>query len=389
MNILFVCNEYPPVKYGGIGIFVQTLAHRLVGLGCNVIVVGYGDNNHNGWQEDGPVKVLYLRRPTWAQATLNIGHYNLTPSFWIDRYFLAYQISRVSKKYNIDLVESYDWSGPLGYKPVEPLIVRLHGANTAHAFFENKRPSWLLKRVERRNVAQADALAAVSKHIGSVTLKALGLEGRDFTVLYNGVDTQQFRPLDVEPDDTEVLYVGSIRPRKGLYELFEAIPYIFEVFPKAHFTFVGRAAAGEKGEQFKQQLMSKVPVGKWDAIDFKGYVPHAQLPHLYNLAAVSVFPSRAEAFGLTCAEAMACGAAVAMTSKASGPELVEDGNSGLLADPSNPQIFAEAVCKLLKDRELREKIGEQARLRAEMKFSIDHLALQNLVFYQEVLEVSR
>jgi len=61
-----------------------------------------------------------------------------------------------------------------------------------------------------------------------------------------------------------------------------------------------------------------------------------------------------EAFGLTCAEAMACGRPVVATSLASGPELVEDGISGLLADPRDPAELASKICTLLEDKELAD-----------------------------------
>ena len=66
---------------------------------------------------------------------------------------------------------------------------------------------------------------------------------------------------------------------------------------------------------------------------FLGPVPQKQLPDIYRSTSVCVFPSLAEAFGLTCVEAMACGKPVVVTKYASGPELVENGELGLLANP--------------------------------------------------------
>jgi glycosyltransferase involved in cell wall biosynthesis len=100
---------------------------------------------------------------------------------------------------------------------------------------------------------------------------------------------------------------------------------------------------------------------------------------------VFVFPSRVEAFGLTCAEAMACGCPVVATRLASGPELVEDGISGLLADPANPFDLAEKINILLSNTELAQKLGNNARQRVLENFDLRDLGPRNLAFYQSVL----
>jgi len=116
-----------------------------------------------------------------------------------------------------------------------------------------------------------------------------------------------------------------------------------------------------------------------------GKVPHVQLPGVINEASVFVFPSRVEAFGLTCAEAMACGRPIVATNLASGPELIEDGISGLLADPSNPDDLAEKICKLLDDPILAANLGVAARERAVQEFNLHTNLNLNLEYYKSLL----
>jgi glycosyltransferase involved in cell wall biosynthesis len=111
---------------------------------------------------------------------------------------------------------------------------------------------------------------------------------------------------------------------------------------------------------------------------------HDAMPAVFNRAAVFVFPSRVEAFGLTCAEAMACGRPVVATTLASGPELVEDGVSGLLADPRDPKQLASRIVDLLLEPDRAEHLGAGARVRALERFDLATLARRNLAYYESI-----
>lgn len=386
MRLCFICNEYPPAPHGGIGTFVHTLARHLVKLKQEVFVVGYDPSiNRTSWFKENGVKVLRIRSPFRYLPAIRMGKFNSIPAFLGERFYLSKVVQNIMRSYKLDLVESYDWSGPLIMKPRVPLVVRLHGANTAYQYYEKRRPSLLLKIFERRNVCIADALVAVSNHIGTVTLKALGLNKMSFSVIYNGVDTEMFRPCSQMKDPLQVLYVGSLTRRKGIPSLFRVIPSVIRQVPGAHFKLVGRVPPGERGQNLKDELLASVPKTVRQYIHFAGFVPHVHLPMVYSSAAVAVFPSYAEAFGLTCAEAMACGTAVVMTSRASGPELVEHEVSGLLADPYEPEDLGQALVNLLVNRKLRENLGKNARQRAVKLFDLRSIIQQNLDYYKNVV----
>src|SRR5690606_29329044 len=168
-----------------------------------------------------------------------IGRYFFTSEPYFKRRYLSIRLKNVIDEYKIDLVESYDWSGPLWKKPSVPLIVLMHGAHTSYNFYEGKRTSRLLRFFERRNLEMADYLTAVSKHIGDLTLRSFGIE-RLYEVIYNGVDTDRFYPRnDSSIVNTRLLYVGRVVPRKGLAELFKAINYLFVVDERMELFVVG------------------------------------------------------------------------------------------------------------------------------------------------------
>jgi glycosyltransferase involved in cell wall biosynthesis len=309
-------------------------------------------------------------------------------TFWggLNRIVLSKNVNRLSRKRCVDVVESYDWSGPLWHHTSVPLVVRMHGANTAHCVYERRRPSRKLRHFERKNLGMADRLIAVSEHIGGLTVRSVGLSNKAYRVIYNAVDTELFRPRNTPRDGNEVLCVGTVNRRKGVEELFKAIPEVLAKRPDTRFRIAGAISRSESGESLDQYLLALLPDGCRSSVQFLGRIPHEELPALYNRAAVCVFPSLAEAFGLTCVEAMACGRPVVMTNQASGPEIVEDGLSGLLADPREPQHVSSCLLNILNSPDLQQGMGRAARKRTEEKFSLHSLAEATLEEYSKVVE---
>lgn len=384
MRILFVCNEYPPSPHGGIGVFVQTLARLLAAEGHAVWVIGFDAGVAEDLrQDDRGVQVLRLAQPAHRLPALRLGRYALHPGIILDRRYLSQRVRALFVEQEIDLIESFDWAGPLWFAPGQPLVVRLHGANAAHAYDEGKPPSRLLKFLEKRNLLMADRLVAVSDHMRRTTLAAYGID-REVEVIWSGVDSTRFSPVAGASEANSVLYVGRIHERKGIRELLAAWALVAERIPAARLYLVGSGTPA-----YVEALLADVTPGVRESVQFVGAVPHDQLPAWYNRAQVAVFPSRAEAFGLTCIEAMSCGGAVVMTSRASGPELVEDRVSGLLVEPSDGEALATAICTLLQDASLRQRLGAAARQRVVKQFDLQRIVQQNVAFYRQVLEATR
>ncbi len=386
MRILFVCNEYPPASHGGIGTFVFFMARQLSARGHAVTVVGFDPTvEASGWVEEG-VSVYRIRSPFQNMKGIRFARYELNPAFVLERMYLSKQVNRIVREKNIELVESYDWSGPLWSRTPVPLVVRLHGANTAHNIYEGLPVSRLLQFVEKRNLTLADELVAVSDHIGQSTLRALGLQGRTYTTIHNGVDTDFFQTRNRPKPSWRILFVGTLHRRKGVQELFRAFAIVHAQFPKARLSVVGRAP---DEIQTQVELLNLLPAEARGNVEFSGRVPFQELPAIYSGATLAVFPSHAEAFGLTCVEAMSCGLPVVMTSRASGPEIVEDGVSGLLADPGSPAGIAGAILALLENESLREQLGAAARLRAVERFNLDAAMHKNIEFYVRLLGLGK
>lgn len=380
MRIIYVCNEYPPTTHGGIGVIVKDLAEGLAEKGHDVAVIGY-DPQVNIEQQQYENGVLVLRLPMQAYRHWQLGRFVFSLESVLSRKYLSHRLEKLISSFKPDLVESFDWSGPLWKKPSAKLVVRMHGANTAHQHYENKRISRLLAYFERKNIEFADALCAVSQHIGALTLRALRQSTREYTCLYNFVDTDKFKRMDsIAPDPSKLLYFGRIHLRKGLSELFHILKLLFEINSS-----VRMELAGAYQDEYKQELINILPAHQQHRVSFLGKIPHGELPSLINSARLFIMPSRAEAFGLTAIEAMACGTAVLLTDKASGPEIVEEGETGWLLNFDEYDAAAKKIDYLLSRQELLDKVAENGKNHALKKFSKRPVLEKNIDFYQSLI----
>jgi len=197
-------------------------------------------------------------------------------------------------------------------------------------------------------------------------------------VLPNGVDTGLFRPLNPELhlreslkiSDSESVVISACRliGWKGIKYAIEAVA---ELAAKGYPIKYLIAGDGEDREQLealaKEYNMS-------DNILFLGKIRNSDLPLYYSFSDIAVFPSVAdETFGISLAEAMACGVPVVSTKVGGIPEVVAEG-TGLLTPPRDARSTAKAIEVLLSDKALRVKTGAMARDRAVSCFSWDNVA---------------
>lgn len=380
MRILFVCNEYPPAPHGGIGVFVKTLAEALVQEGHAIAVIGYDPavQEHTIVQENG-VEVFRIHLKSYP--ALKIGRFTLSLAPILSRYNLSSEIEKVISVFKPDLLESFDWGGPLWEKPSVSLVVRIHGANTACQLYENKKASRLLYYFEKKNILFADSICSVSKHIGKLTFEALNIQNKRYSLIYNFVDTTIFkRDESTAKNPNKILYVGRIHPRKGIAELFKIIENLFALDKDLFLEL-----AGPFQPEYQTKLLDGLSAQLCDRVKFLGKISHDQLPKLYSSAGLFLMPSRAEAFGLTAIEAMACGVPVFMTNRASGPEIVKDGETGWLFDIDDAISTAYRIKAILNDTGLIARVTSKALQEIEKNYAKDIILQQNVNFYKALL----
>lgn len=382
MHICYLCSEYPPGPHGGVGTFTQTLGRALVRRGHSVTVVGFGQSMRTriAQHEDEGVVVVRIR----SSRVPRLGALSSSVS-------LTRALRRVNRVRRIDVLEGSELSLALLPRRLLPTkVIRMHGGHHffCHDLGHKRQPvrSWL----ERRSFRNADHLCAVSRHVANVTSELLDLHQRSIEILPNPVDTIHFAP---QPNVTEVpyriMFVGTICEKKGVRQLIQAMPAILEREPKAHLQLVGRdwhdPSTGANYTDGMRQLAAQLAPGH---VSFLGTVNNNELPILLASASVCVMPSHAEAMSLTWLEALSVGRPLVGSRAGPGPEVVEDGVSGLLCDPHDPKSIASCVNSLFAAPALRERLGQGGRHRAVELFSLEALAIRNENFYARCTEAA-
>jgi glycosyltransferase involved in cell wall biosynthesis len=156
-----------------------------------------------------------------------------------------------------------------------------------------------------------------------------------------------------------VLTVGTIEPRKNLARLLLAVK---DLRSKPDTANVRLVHAGPYGWLAADVVASVKQLGLEDAVHFLGYVASEDLPVLYSLARVMVYPSLFEGFGLPVVEAMACGCPVVTSSVSSLPEVA--GDAALLVDPTSVEEIAKGIWRVWTDAGLREIMRARGLARA-------------------------
>lgn len=181
-------------------------------------------------------------------------------------------------------------------------------------------------------------------------------------------------------DKRVIFYLGSLSVRKNLTVLLEAFAQVHAHSPDTLLILAGQGP-------LRASLQAKaIELGVSEAVIFPGSIPEAEKLNWYNLADIFVHPSRLEGFGLVAAEAMACGKAVVASRAGALPEVVVDGETGLLFDPDDPMELAHCIEQLLANETLRERMGRAGRERVLQHFQWEASARQVLAIYKDLVE---
>jgi glycosyltransferase involved in cell wall biosynthesis len=198
------------------------------------------------------------------------------------------------------------------------------------------------------------------------------------------VDEAFFTPGKRRSAGTEgltLLFCGRLNgphQQKGVDILLRAMQLIL----KQHRVTLEIVGTGPRERQYKKMTGQ---LGIENHVKFLGFIPGDGLPRIYANADLFVLPTRRESFGLTLAEAMAAGLPVVSTSITAVPEVVSDGETGLLVPPNNPEKLAAAVNLLLGQPEKMRVMGQKGRVRAKELFTWEKVAGIVSGYYQAVL----
>ncbi len=380
LRIAFLCNEYPPGVHGGIGSFTRNLGRMLVKAGHHVRVVGcYSKEQCSGdFEDDCGVKVLRL---PWPEGRFS----------WIKaRRLLFKQVRHWARHKEIDVVELPDWQGwgAMWSRMPIPMVVRLHGSATYFNAEAGKPTDRLTRFLERSSLNRADAWASSSKYTAARTSEVFELRDEPLAIIYNSVVLRENVPVSAR-NPNQIVFSGTLTQKKGVISLIEAWPIVLRDFPKARLHFYGKDGLVLPNHSMREHLMGLLDEDAQSSVVFHGHQSFETLMDALNQARAAVFPSYAEAFALAPLESMACGCPTIYSERGSGPELIQDGENGLLVDPDNREQIAEAIKRVLGDEDFACRIGNAGHKRIEEKFRIGQILPENEKYFSACIEKFR
>ncbi len=263
-----------------------------------------------------------------------------------------------------DLVVSFDLDGCFVDTGSVPRVACLKGVMADEARFETgltRLRFAALARLEARAARRADRVVVTSEHCREVVRRAYGVAPRRQAVVPEGIDLEAWRDLP-EPEDPApgptVLSVARQYPRKNTATLVRAFARVREERPDARLRIVG---GGPELGRLRRLVRG---MGLEGPVRLEGEVAGLErLQAAYAGADLFCLPSLQEGFGIVFLEAMAAGLPVVAGDAAAVPEVVPDGETGLLVDPRDPDAVAGALLRLLSDGELRRSMARAGRER--------------------------
>lgn len=328
------------------------------------------------------------------------------PLYISDLYYLSYAllIAKSLKSEQCDVVHLHNFPQMVSiirfFNPKIKIVLEMHC-------------EWLTqlnRKMIERHLKKADLIIGVSDYItDKIRIRFPEFSHRCKTLI-NGVDTAVFTNERQLHDSTkeatkQLLFVGRVSPEKGVHVLLDAFRQVLKHYPQAHLTVVGPKAsmsadflARLSDDSFTKQLAqfhtidymsyldSKISNDLSSRITFTGSIPHRLLNEYYRSADIVILPSVCnEPCALPLFETMASGIPVIASRGGGTPEVIINGENGLLVKRNDVSGLAEAILTLISDETLTELMGIAGRKRAVQLFSWEQTVAKLIKLYKNML----
>lgn len=232
-----------------------------------------------------------------------------------------------------------------------------------------------------------DHVVAVSRYVENYLVGA-GVPRERISTVQTGIDFERYNnakadgalreELGLSPDTPLIGTVAILRNKKGHQEILDAVPAVLRQFPDAHFIFAGD---GPQWEKLQKRITTE---GLGDRVHMLGL--RRDVTHILASLDIFVLPTHQEALGTAFIEAGAMGLPAVATAVDGVPEVVIDGQTGLLVPVRDGEAVARAICTLLADKTHREQLGEAAARYVREKFSRAAMAFAMERLYLRLLQ---
>ena len=300
----------------------------------------------------------------------------------------ALSLARILRARRVDVLHSHLFYSSLFASPVGKLFRVPLVVETPHVREHWRRGLKASYAVDRFAGRFVDQYIAVSEANRRYLIEEKGLPPHKVVVIYNGCDVRRFHPhhqppacmrqsLGFQDADPILLVVGRLEPQKGHRILVDALPLVRREFPSVRVICLGEGALRADLER----LAAETELA--DSVRFVGL--QANVQDWLALADVTVLPSFYEGLPLAAIESLAAGRPMVATAVDGTPEIVLDGATGLTVPPGDPAALARAICRLLADPWLREKLALAGREWVLERFAEERQVQRTQALYELAL----
>lgn len=289
---------------------------------------------------------------------------------------LVIKLAGIFRREKINVVHTHNL-GPLFYGTLAARLSRVPVViNTRHG----REAKVSLKLLWAMN----DNIVAISHDARRRLLKFNRINEERIKVIYNGIDIKKFSEINSAQNkkifnfDSSALVIGTIArlaPEKDQFTLIDAFSEVSQKLDNTRLIIVGDGTLRKELESYcrKRNLANKIL--------FLGF--RQDIPKILSIFDVFVLSSITEGISLTLLEAMAASRPIVATNVGGNPEIIDNGVTGFLVPPKSPDRMAEAIIKILSDKELAGKMKLAGYKRVKEKFSLDRMteAYNNLYNY--------
>lgn len=375
MKIGMVC--YP--TFGGSGVVATEFGMALAQRGHEVHFVSY----------DPPARFrCCAERVAFHEVTTSS-----YPLFRYPPYLLAMasKLAEVTEAEDLDLIHvhyaiphtiSACLAREIIARPRMPIVTTLHGTDVT---IVGREPEYF--RVVQFALRDSDGVTAVSESLARDTVETFKYKGQ-IEVIPNFLDPEMYRPADgadlrrcMAPKGEKVLvHVSNMRPVKNAPDVVRIFARVAERMP-ARLVLVGDGPDLPECRRLAKEL------GVSDRVKYPGETP--DVPRVLACADLFLLPSSQESFGLSALEAMACGVPVLATRTGGIPEVVTDGQTGLLYKVGDVESMAAGALSILGDDEKLKTMGAAARARVLAEFTTERVVPHYEQYYERMLEAKK
>ncbi len=388
MRILFLNYEYPPLGGGAANATANILGEYAKMENIQVdLVTSSVDQKYHLEKIGENVKIHRLpigknANNLHLQSTKDLLMYTWR-AYWFSRRLIK---TAQKEKHPYALSHSF-FTLPSGFISILlkwefgiPYIVSLRGSDVPG--YSDRWPLIYALLKPLFSLIWRQAAAVISNSLG---LKELALKTnpkQKIGVIYNGVDTDKFKPNDAQENNESqgefnIVSTSRLTDRKGINYLIDATAILLQRYPQVRLKIIGDGNARLK---FERQVEES---GINDNVEFLGSFSHSEMPAFYGGMQIFVLPSLNEGMSNTVLEAMSSGLPILATDTGGTKELVTDGENGYIIKMKDATDIASKIEKLLNSPEKREKMGEASRVRA-LKLSWQNVAKEYYALYENI-----